>query len=357
MVALICGFLFAVAVTKLLAVIGHVRGFETEPLLLRYAFLALGVIVALVVHECGHRTTGALMRWKLVRFGFGPFEFYLDRKLWKRMRVKMLWGAFVRQLPPDLKNFRQQKALTLISGPLASLSGGAVFLAIAMATESSMVYALFSRFGLVALLGAFELIPAYRDGIGSDGYRLLQVLRGGKHLDEMYREICPETSNFTKVRYRDWPSEALTRMAATDDDPYTIYLAYLRASDAGETDAATAYMRRLIALMPHYQPYVFFAYEAAYWLTTEGGDIEEARRWLDRAGRDMTNVVCVEAEAAIASAEGQSERVADLVRQGLALAPDPDECGSDAIDVERLQRVLANSRAGKNALLAADERR
>lgn len=341
MIALIVACLYMIVGGSVVRTLGAVRGFEPPALAAAYAFLTVGVLTYLIAHEGGHRAAGAMMGWKCVRFGIGPFEFYRERDRWKRERVKMLWGAFVRQLPPSFAHYRRQKALTLASGALSSLVFGGAFAAIALITSNATVFALFSKLALLTLLGVFELIPACRNGIGSDGYRLLQVLRGGENLDELYRDSVAEASNFTPVRYRDWPREVLARMAAQNDS-YNIYLAYMQTLDAGDMEAASQYMRRLIPLMPDARSYPYFAYEAAYWFATYAGDPETARRFLDRAPADARNVVYLQAEAAIASAEGQAERVADLVKRGFALLHDPPVTGSDQCDAERLQRLLSS---------------
>jgi hypothetical protein len=352
MLAIILQVIFCLVGVTRLESLGAYRGFEAAPFPLHYAFLALAVLVAVLVHESGHRIAGKLMGWNCTAFGFGPFAFYRDRKVWKRQRVKVLWGAFVRQMPPGFARYRQQKALTLMSGPLASLIVGGLFLAIVLDTQSAAIFAVFSRLALVSLLGFSELIPAFRKGIGTDGYRLRQVIRGGEELDELYRESMAEASNYCFVRYRDWPREVLQRIAS-GDDPYNVYLAYLHMLDSGDIEAAAGYMRRLIASLPEAQPRPFQAYEAAYWLATYGGDVAAAKQWLDRAAVDESNVVRVQAEAAIAAAEGQWERASTLVQRGLVLAHDPGECGGDQVDVERLRRILSTAPVGEAAVTGA----
>jgi hypothetical protein len=251
----------------------------------------------------------------------------------------MLWGAFVRQLPPSFTHFRAQKSITLLSGPLSSLVFGSAILAIAATTNSGSVLELFSKVGLITFLGVLELIPSCRNGIGSDGYRLREVLGGGEPLDEMYREMLAETSNFTAVRYRDWPREALMRLAASGD-PYNVYLAYLHMLDAGDLETAAAYMRRLIALLPEQEPYPHYAAEAAYWLAVYGCDSDAARKWLECTGPSLDEAARLQAEAAVAWAEGRSEYAAGLVKQGLALAAALEECGFVACYVDQMKAIL-----------------
>jgi hypothetical protein len=137
---------------------------------------------------------------------------------------------------------------------------------------------------------------------------------------------------------------------ASGDDPYAIYLAYLHMLDSGDTETASAYMRRLIACQPDVEAWPFYAYEVAYWLAAYGDDISAAKRWLERARINESDVVRVQAEAAIAAAEGQWERVSDLVQRGLVLAHDPGESGGDHVDVERLRRILITTPVAEAAV-------
>ena len=334
-VIVVCALVVAHTANVLLLLAGHARGFDLPSMAAQWAFLLAGIFVAVIAHEAGHRTAGAAMGWRCIRFGFGPFEFFRERQAWKRARVKMLWGAFVRQVPPSFHAFRRQKTMTLLSGPLSSL----FFAAVALMSAHPLVFNLFGRMGLVSLLGVLELIPREKDGIGSDGYRLWQVIRGGKPIDDMMREIMAEASNSNAPRYRDWPRAVVERLAATGDW-YSIYLAYLHTLDASDLEAASGYMRRLIALLPEEQPNPHCACEAAYWLATYGGDTEAARLWLRRAGQNVEPEVRLRAEAAVALADGHTDHAQALANRALALMRTPPACGSDACEIDLLNQIV-----------------
>jgi hypothetical protein len=319
--------------------IGEVRGINPPPWIVRLAFLAPATVVSVVVHEAGHRIAGAAVGWRCVRFGFGPFEFYRVGAGWERQRVKMLWGAFVRQVPASFIRFRREKVVTLMSSPISSLVFGCVFAAIAMMSSSSAAFALFGTLSLLTILGSLELIPATQNGIASDGYRLRQVIRGGQAVDNMQRESFAEASNFTNLRYRDWPHALIARLAA-GDDPYNVYLAYLHALDAGDCEAASGYMRRLIASLPEDRPYSYFACEASYWLAMYAGDPEGARKWLERTGRDVDSKNLLRVQAAVALANGQPDRADSLAKGALEQISTPASFGSEQFEVERLRHVL-----------------
>jgi len=72
-----------------------------------------------------------------------------------------------------------EKAITLLGGAGSSLLFGIVFAGIALTSSTPVVFAFFGKLSLLALLGLLELIPAHRNGIGSDGYRLWQMIRVG----------------------------------------------------------------------------------------------------------------------------------------------------------------------------------
>jgi hypothetical protein len=289
------------------------------------------------------------MHWQCVRYGFGPYEFFRAQEGWKRQRVKMLWGAFVRQMPPTFTHYRRQKALTLLSGPMSSLIWGLLFLAIGLSVETQANFLLFSRLGFWMLTGALELVPREHDGIGSDGFRLRQVIRGGEGVDDLIRESMAEASNFTTLRYRDWPHSLIVRLAAGQDS-YNLYLACLHTIDSGDLEAAAEYMRRLIAELPQEKPQFHYACEAAYWLAYHGGDPIEARKWLERAGENIDPEVRLRAEAAVALAEGQPDRAGRLAKDAVSLLRTRQPSGSDEYEIDRLRPVLAGVAAASTGL-------
>jgi hypothetical protein len=339
MIGIVLACIYLLSGNVLLREIGEARGFDPPSWVVRMAMVALGAVVCMVTHEAGHRVAGATMGWRCVRFGFGPFEFYREGAGWKRQRVKMLWGAFVRQVPPSFVRFRREKVVTLLSGPMSSLVFGLLFAAIARTSSNSWSFALFGRLSLLTILGFLELIPYTLKGIASDGYRLWHVLRGGQAVDDMQRESLAEASNFTNLRHRDWPHPLLARLAA-GNDPYNVYLAYLHALDAADYEGASGYMRRLIADLPEDRPYPYFACEAAYWLATYGGDAEGANKWLERAGTGVDSKALLRVQAAVAFANGEPDRAECLAKEALAQMSIPPSCGSDEYEVERLGYVL-----------------
>jgi hypothetical protein len=338
MIATLVACIYVMAANGFLRQAGAARGFEPPSLETTVALWVAGILTCLIVHEAGHRIAGASLGWRCVRFGFGPVEFFREGESWRSRRVKTLWGAFVQQMPPSFAHYRLEKATTLLGGPVSSLIFGLMFAAIALTSANPVVFELFGKLGLCALVGVLELIPRLTGGIGSDGYRLWQVVRGGQAIDEMLRETMGIASNFTALRHRDWPHAPIVRLAA-GDDPYNIYLAYLHTLDAGNVEAASEYMRRLIAKLPE-KPVSHFAIEAAYWLATYGGNAELARKWIERAGPDVERTSRLRAEAAVALAEGQPDRAESLANEALAQFRTPAACGSEEYDLDRLNYVL-----------------
>jgi hypothetical protein len=328
-------------VSRFLNGIAIERGFPPLATELLSVLLVVAVIVSVLIHEWGHRLTGMALGWRCVRFGFGPFEFYREKRTWKVHKVKMVWGAFVRQVPADYSAFRLQKSATLLSGPLSSLVSGLFFTILAMLSANALAFRSFGLLGLVCLMGVLELIPREKNGIGTDGYRLWQVIRGGPPIDDMIREIACESSNLHSPRWRDWPREVIVRLAA-GDDPFNIYLAYLHHSDAGDWEAAGSYMRRLIAVLPEVNPNAYYACEAAYWCAAREGDPESARKWLARAGSKIADENRRRAAAALALAQNQFERAILLADQAIAEIGTPI-CGSDECEIYQLRYVLSQA--------------
>jgi hypothetical protein len=339
MIALIVASAYLLAGNALIVTLTAVRGYDPPSLAGKLTNIAIATLICVIVHEAGHRAAGAVLGCRCVRFGFGPFEFYREGRGWKTQRVKMLWGAFVRQMPSSFAHYRRQKATTLLGGPVSSLLFGWGFALVALNTSNSGEFALFSRLAQLTMLGVLELIPANRKEIGSDGYRLWQVLRGGEGLDALLRDSMAESSNFTAVRFRDWPHDVLVRLAA-GSDPYNIYLAYLHTMDGGDAEAASQYMQRLIGTLPEERPFSHYACDAAYWLALYGGDAAEARKWLSRAGEGAELEVRLRAGAAVAAAEGQFDRAESLAREALARIETLPACGANQYEVDRVTFVL-----------------
>jgi len=314
------------------------RGFDPPSVAVRAGFITAGIVVSVIVHEYGHRLAGMAFGWRCVGFGFGPFEFCREGSGWKRKRVRMLWGAFVRQMPSSMASYRQEKAVTLFCGPLASLTFGLLFAAIAWSSTDAVVFDLFARFAMISLLFVLNLIPFAKNGIGSDGYRLWQVIRGGSGYDEIVRDSLTEASTFTPLRLRDWPQPALLRLAAKDD-PFNCYLAYLRAMDAGENAAAERFMRKMIALLPTTEPYSNLAWEAAYWLAAYGDDPAAAHRWAERTGGEEDPAMRLRAQAALAFVDGEGDQAQRLMKEALARIPTPAVYGADLFELDRLNQL------------------
>jgi Peptidase family M50 len=352
-VAIVLANIYILVGIAVLQQIADARGFVPSHAI-NATYLAAGILISIIVHEAGHRIVGAALGWRCVRFGFGPFEFYREGKGWKTQRVKMLWGAFVRQAPASFTQFRLHKAMTLLGGPMSSLVFGLVFIGIALATSNAVVFAIFGDMSLLTFTGVLELIPRLtKSGIGSDGQRLAQVIRGGETMDELQWPILAEASNFTPLRHRDWPHDMLTRLAE-GGDPYLVYLAYLHSMDAGDEEAAAGYMRRLITGLPEEKPSPYYACEAAYWLAIYGNDAREARKWMERIGPGVDPETRLRAEAAVAFTEGQAERAESLAKEALALIGAPPLSGSSEYAVDRLRRLLSTLECQRAALMPTD---
>jgi len=342
----LAAYIFCNVATRYLNGVGLERGFPPLSTGVWWIVFVLALIVHLVTHELGHRATGIALGWRCVRFGFGPFEFYREKRGWKMLRVKLLPGAFVRQVPPEFTGFRLQKSATLLSGPFSSLIFGLLFAILTLTSSDAFFFRVFGLFSMVCFLGTLELIPREKNGIGSDGYRLWQVIQGGPPIDDMIREIACESSNFNRPRWRDWPREIIARLAI-GHDPYNIYLAYLHHSDAGDWKTAGTYMRQLVALLPEADPSPYYACEAAYWYAARQGDPESARKWLERADQAAADENRRRASAALALADGQFERATLLATQAIANIGTP-ACGSDQCEIDLLRYVLTQSAAESN---------
>jgi len=312
-------------------------GFDQPDLLIRIPVFVLSVAAYLAVHECGHRLAGAVQGWRCVRFGFGPWNFVRDRHGWQVHRVKWLWGAFVRQLPPGFERFRRQKAGTLLGGPLTSLTFGAVCAFLALRSATGGEYWLFASLAVWSPLGFFELVP-YRFAAGqSDGASLWQI-RNLAGSDAMQREMFAETSNLTKLRYRDWPRDVIERLLAPGGD-YNAYLAYVHYLDSGDLASASRAMSRLVE-EKHDANAPYYACEAAWFFAIHGGDAAEARNWLELGRTCPDRHAVTRAAAGVAWAEGDVETAEKFAKEALAEHDAVSPTGEQAYEIGLLRSLL-----------------
>src|SRR5262245_32751706 len=115
-------------------------GFEQPGWNERAVVFVAAVIVYIVVHESGHRVAGALQGWRCVQVGFGPIGFAREGRRWRVRLAPFVPGAFVRHVPARFAGYRRQKAITVLSGPLASLGFGAVCARLAVGASGAMEF-------------------------------------------------------------------------------------------------------------------------------------------------------------------------------------------------------------------------
>lgn len=322
----------------------NLRGLALPAFPFRLADLYVAAAIAIVAHELGHRLVGAALHWRCIRFGCGPVEVVRTAEGWRIRRVPMLWAAFITQVPPNFVHFRKQKCMTLLGGPLGSVTSAGLWWVLALHSHSSFAFALLSRMALLSALGVFELIPRRLKASQSDGYSLLQVIRNTEFVDQMRREMLAEASNHTRLRYRDWPADLVER-STTGSDPYCLYLAYLHAMDGGCVDGAGSYMRRFLEKLPAEELCCYYAYEIAYWQAAFGHDAEEARLRIEAVPVDQEPLMRRRVEAAIALASGRLEEAELAAKETLAQYEKLPDSGSAYFEKDQLQFVLERASA------------
>jgi hypothetical protein len=161
--------------TQVLAWLAH---FATASAPLRYQLLWLvaGPLAALI-HETGHALAAAHLTPHAVK----------DRVTSKRWAIPLINGRFHAVIRPfagaPSDRFLERTeprpcAAVIAAGPLASLAGFAVSLAIASgASPSGFRGQLFGTLALCCLSSVLNLIPMRLGGLASDGAQLLRALR------------------------------------------------------------------------------------------------------------------------------------------------------------------------------------
>lgn len=217
--------------------------------------LALAVPVQTMVHELGHALAGRLMGGFLLRFVVGPWRCLRFRSgfRWQRVRSLKGIGGFVQTLMPADAQFRRAMTVMLLGGPLANLLlAGVYWLVMAYAPYWPLRV---SAVGLVlfgVFLGLINLVPFRVRGFMTDGAQLLRLWTKPDALMHAQRMARIARSSVDGLRPRE-----------------------LQADDLAALDPS-----RLTGI----ERFAALALRAA--VAADGGDLAQARRWLEPALAD-----------------------------------------------------------------------
>jgi Zn-dependent protease len=145
------------------------------------------VIVSLIIHELGHAAMAKLLGCELLTICVGAGRQLLDRDIGSRERpVRVLVrlvpiGGYIQNVHRDGSHFRRNQALVSAAGPGANFVLGAILAAVAGPNHPAVLLNIL--LGLANLVPYSKQIPGVARRIGTDGYQVIEVVRGMRTFD------------------------------------------------------------------------------------------------------------------------------------------------------------------------------
>ncbi len=317
--------------------------------------LPVSIFLVLLVHELGHLAGGMARGMRFVLLIVGPFR--LRRTV---SGIKLDWflrgdtfGGMAAALPDMRRPTRGQLLPMIVGGPLASLLLAAVALAAAAVTEGRLS-AYLTILGLLSIpIFVVTALPMRAGGFLSDGRQLLDLLRGGRGVEQRAMLIAAYAEALSGVRPRDRDPVPLERaLAMRGDEPLrdvsAAMMAYQVALDRRELAAAGEWIDVLAEGHDAY-PGGFrqsIACDIAYFAARYRHDPATAAVWYARAKGGMAEKSQLAmAEAAIALATGDATGALRAVERGVRHLGDIGDAGSVPLVVDELALLRADADA------------
>jgi hypothetical protein len=311
-------------------------------MILSLGILAITCPIEFAVHECGHLFAGMLFGQTCRRFVIGPVELGRTCGRWKMRLTPMRHAAVVDLVPATFEGFRLQRAICAAGGPLLSAAGGAALTWWSLSAHSALQFWVASFAVQWALAGALQVAPIRVGSAYSDGYLLLQAVRGGAAFDRVQMDLLTVSSHATPLRLRDWPHDLIRRLEQMPMDlasrRYAAYLAYVHLLDRGEHNAAGERLDRMIEGWSPADP-PEYALEAAWFHALHRDDGETALGWLKRANGETQRWVRLRAQAAVERSTGTPLTARCLVEEALASVRAAPACGAYQYEIDRLRSM------------------
>jgi hypothetical protein len=321
---------------------GADRGFQQPSWDWIVVFLLLTFPLAILLHEGGHFAAGMALGWRFQSIVLGPIELArVARRLKLRLVTVRAYGS-VSFAPSTFSQFKIQRSLFAIAGPVVSLASGLLFLELSFQTPSAWYFWIYSFSAQWALLGVMQVLPMRVGRMTSDGLKVLEAIHGGPDFDTLQATLLTYSSHATRLRLRDWPRDLMSRLlviqAKLPTRRYHCYLAYLHFLDCGEIELAGRYLDQCMARWTLNDP-PEYALEAAYFRARYRNNPDAARNWLSLETRHREPWVRLRARAAIEQASNRPEEARVLIRQALAVLAKAPFCGAHQYELDRLHEL------------------
>ncbi|HAI76957.1 MAG TPA: hypothetical protein DCM08_11990 [Microscillaceae bacterium] len=310
-------------------------------------------------HELGHLIGGWAVRFRFQMYVVGPL-------LWMREGQKIvfkwnknlnIFGGLALSLPQDTQNLTQRFLWTVAGGPLASLAGGMLFLAIyyggfgQVTAANPWAYFAGSVFFINGWmsLGLFlvSALPYHAGGFFSDGARILNMLSGGIKARREAIILSIISQSTSGIRPRDLSQSLLEEGLSVSEEwkvkPYIHYYLYLAALDKQDIATAAQHLdiySDYVSEMPEaYRGTVYFenAFFKSYFLK----DVAGAQDCLNKAKpcAIIPKHLIYKAEAALSWAQGHWEDASQKAALALAELPKSMDKGTAVAEQEWLLAI------------------
>ncbi len=306
-------------------------------------------LLVIGVHEGGHVLGGLSRGMRFLLFIVGPLQ-------WSRggSGIHFSWafnlgtlGGVAACTPDPVRPARPQLLRLVAGGPLASLLLALLCFALAtLSTGRPGAYALLTG-ALSLLIFSLTAVPMRAGGFMSDGMQFVELLRGGRGVEERNVLMALMAQSLAGVRPAQLDQRLLKEaLAFADPEPLRkvaarLY-AFLHAWDAGQLDVAAEHRTWLGEHIRDY-PDGFrqsLAIELALFAALEDSDQVRAREWL-RQGRggvvDASRRAL--AEVAVACLEDQLETAAASLQVAHHALPRGIDRGLAVFSADQIQVI------------------
>jgi hypothetical protein len=323
---------------------------------------ALAGLAAVVCHELGHASVSAILGFRLLAFGIGPFQLHRKGSSWRIawMPTSRLLGYTIVD-PVNSLDLRRRLIGHAAGGPAAN----AVF-GIAAAVLFSRIAGVWPNW-LAAECGLFSfwsfvlcvvcLIPLRTQNVLSDGARLRTFLHGGADSERLCCLAVLLPVILRGTRPREWSAELVhTLFALTDessDDLSTLTLCYNWLLDMDRKVEAAGFLERILKRELPAQAQGVWRLEAAWFEARFRGDLARAREWREAASSTPSSLETrcfqAKAEAAIALLENRGAEAENFASEALR---ECERLGTNGMVLalrEELDALLAEVAAAKQS--------
>lgn len=305
------------------------------------------LLLVLAVHEAGHLLGGFRHGMGFLLFIVGPFQ--LSRT---PSGIRFNWifnlgtmGGLAAATPNPDRPLKPQLLSLIAGGPIAS-----VLLAVVGFAAVGLGEGRIGAYGLI--LGAMSFliflvtaIPLRAGGFMSDGMQFIEVIRGGRAVEERQTLIVLMAQSLSGTRPRDLDDAVIQKVLSFGSaEPVRqvagrVY-AYLASVDSGSERAAehAAWLAENIDGYPDgFRQSI--AIELALHAAT-AGDLDGLRGWLKRAHGGVVDAARRSlAEAYLAILEADPERARTLLAQARKQLPRGMDPGLNVLTAEQIERA------------------